>query len=439
MTDLYAPFSISCLTLFSGQKLQPAVIDQQLGKFFNGRNWQMMTEHSAGEEKRYTGRAGDFQCEVAWVLVYDVLMIRVQFIMEDQAPLSKFAIMRSSLDTDLAELTESSALFKPWAMTTIYQLSVSSEITLTDAQNLTVKVQQTLGLEIQQPEICPTPYGVLSLLGEAERTASDKSCLFTRTMLIITPEGRLTKVSSHFLKPLNQGVNRIELYLQKCEHLVRQYFLIQNNLAESQEKLHSLVSAELIDKDLDDIRRENQELDRISTVLMRLLVMKAQLDILLNSLTLNLKAYKDHLDLMKLEISLYDKKTARLGRYIESLQVDIENAKIAIESSYTFQEIQRSLEASRFERASFLLGATAALLAGVTIFNSYLDIWILVISDTNLVLPSPLIRMLLGLLAAVSWPLAAFWGAKRNKWATGLAILGGILSLVLAYFVSISG
>ena len=214
-------------------------------------------------------------------------------------------------------------------------------------------------------------------------------------------------------------------------------FLVQNKLAESQTELRSLVYSELIDKDLDDIRRENQELDRIATVLMRLLVMKAQLDILLNSLSLNLKAYQEHLDLVTLEIPLYDKKAARLDRYRESLQVDIENARVAIESSYTFQEIQRTQEASRFERASFLLGATAALLAGVTIFNSYLDIWVLMISDTNLVLPSPLIRMLLGLLAAVSWPLAAFWGTKRKKWATGVAILGGILSLVLAFIVSV--
>ena len=96
MTDLYAPLSISCLTLFSGQELQPADIDQQLGEYFDGRNWQMTAEHPAGEEKSYAGTAGDFQCEAAWVLVYDVVMIRVQFTLKDQTHLSRFAIMRTS-------------------------------------------------------------------------------------------------------------------------------------------------------------------------------------------------------------------------------------------------------------------------------------------------------------------------------------------------------
>lgn len=439
MSDTYNDLSLSCLVLFSESQLQPAALEEEFTHFFSSRNWQMDAEKQGGGERRYTGSAGDYQCQCSWVPAHDVLLLRVQFLLPGQASLSAFLKLSSTLKSGLAGFWEHAEVFKPWALTLLYQLPISSEITLSEAERLSGEIRAQIGVQAQQAECYPSPYGILSMLEESEYPQSGDSCIWKRSLLLLTPEDRLPKVASLFLQPLNQGLNRIELYLHKCLHLTRQYFLIQNKLSESQAKLRNLVSSELIDKDLEDVRQENRELDRIANVLMRLLVMKAQLDILLNSLTLNLKAYQDHLDLVQLEIPLYAKKATRLGRYIESLQVDIENARIAIESSYTFQEIQRSLEASRFERASFLLGATAALLAGVTIFNSYLDIWSLVVNDSNLVLPSPLIRMLLGLLAAVSWPLAAFWGAMRKKWAMGLAIVGGILSLVLTIIVSAKG
>ena len=94
-----------------------------------------------------------------------------------------------------------------------------------------------------------------------------------------------------------------------------------------------------------------------------------------------------------------------------------------------FQDIQRSAESSRFERASYLLGGTAALLAGISLFNSLLDIWSLSLENSGWLLPASWLRILLALAASAAIPLAATWFIARKKAAAWLALLVSLAAL----------
>jgi hypothetical protein len=96
-----------------------------------------------------------------------------------------------------------------------------------------------------------------------------------------------------------------------------------------------------------------------------------------------------------------------------------------LQSAYAFQEMQRGIENNRLQRASVMLGTAAALLAGITIFNSFLDIWSLTLEGSGWSLPPMGLRMGIGLLAGVSWPLATYWAIERRRNRVILWVLPG--------------
>ena len=135
---------------------------------------------------------------------------------------------------------------------------------------------------------------------------------------------------------------------------------------------------------------------------------------------------------MKLEAPLYLSQVQRLERWAEQIRTDLRYAEATLRTVQTIQDIERGEETMRLERSSFLLGGAAALLAGVAIFNSFLDVWNLAVADSSLHLPSPLPRVVLGLAAAVGWPLAAYWAVERRWLRAALAFLFGLAAVGLA-------
>jgi uncharacterized protein (DUF849 family) len=154
--------------------------------------------------------------------------------------------------------------------------------------------------------------------------------------------------------------------------------------------------------------------------------------VLLNTLCNNRSAYNDHLQRVHLQTPLYDKEDEILERAVQQLESDLRNAQVVVESTTVFQDIQRGVESSRLERASFLMGASAGLLAGIFTFNSFLDIWSLALEGSGLLLPPVWVRILLGIIAGVSLPLAATWIVARRKRPAALAIILGFSSILLA-------
>ena len=132
----------------------------------------------------------------------------------------------------------------------------------------------------------------------------------------------------------------------------------------------------------------------------------------------------------------YEKQQAWVTRQVEQIENDLQNVDVVQESVYLIQDIQRGAEASRFERASYLLGYTAALLAGISLFNSFLDIWSLVLENSPWMLPAAWLRITLSLVASVAIPLAATWLIARMKWHALIASLVSLMTVAAMFLIT---
>lgn len=261
--------------------------------------------------------------------------------------------------------------------------------------------------------------------------------LWQRTLVWLVPQERAERVEAVFLQPLSQGVARIELYLHKSLHHARQHDAVRAALESARIELQDGMLFALRAVKFENVQREEPALEAISRKLMIFLAEKAQTEVLLNSLRSNLQSFNEHLERVKLDTLCYANEARLIQRSIEQLESDLANAQAVSESSYAFQDIQRSIESNRLERAGVLLGGAAAILAGLAIFNNFLDIWNLSVEKSGMTLPTPWLRALLGALAAVFWPLGAYQLVKRQWWRGGVSLLIGILSIVLAVIFTV--
>ena len=258
-----------------------------------------------------------------------------------------------------------------------------------------------------------------------------------RDLLLITPQARTETVDALFLNHPHQGLIRLELYLQKCKHLARQHNSIRETLNRDISLLREEMLEHLVASDFNRIHEEPRLMEKMSRQLMRFLTQKATVEILLNSLRSNQVLFSEHLERVKLESQHYEKQQAWITRQVEQIENDLQNVDVVQESVYLIQDIQRGAEASRFERASYLLGYTAALLAGISLFNSFLDIWSLVLENSSWMLPDAWLRITLSLVGSVAIPLAATWLIARRKWHAMIAMLVSLLTVIAMFLVTI--
>ncbi len=193
----------------------------------------------------------------------------------------------------------------------------------------------------------------------------------------------------------------------------------------------------LVSADFSQIQAEPVLMEEMSRQLMRFLTQKAAVEILLNSMRTNLTLFQEHLERMKLNTASYQQESHRMTRQIEQLETDLQNAAVVQDSATAIQDIQRGAEGSRFERASYMLGYTAALLAGISLFNSFLDIWSLVVENSAFTLPPAGLRIALSLLASVAIPLAATWIITRRKLHALIASLISLVTIIAMVLVTL--
>jgi len=438
MSSLYKP-GVSALFLFSVGEVGSGEAEPLC------QPWEANDQLALGLEvdepacRRYTGQAQDgTPCQLTWGLAHDTHLLRLTLSLPGTQTPAAWVKLRRLLDEATAKARNRPDDPRPWAVTYLYHALVRA-----GAQETEVRVCVTdpagLGLDPDDASRADqTPYGWLWEAREGEKAAAEEvGHCWQRTLVLLTPQDRADRVRAFFLNPLTQGFARIELYLQKGKHHTRQHEVIRKALQRAGAELQDKMLAALHTADFGQLYSEQLELEEIARRLMRFLAQKAQAEILLNSLRSNLRALTDHLERVKLRTPLYARQAARLARHIEQLESDLRNTQVVSESTYAFQDIQRGVEAARLERSSVLLGGAAAVLAGVTIFNSFLDIWSLAVERSGLVLPAPWLRVGLGALAAVGWPLGAYWALERRKGRAAAALLVGFLALALAVISTI--
>ena len=362
-------------------------------------------------------------------VAHDTLMLRLSFSLLEPNALDFWPHLLKALATLQHDHLSGGSLVQPWGLTRLFYASLvgrGSSLGLIEAQQA---LQAVLDGSPTPTAPDTTPYGWLWLVKESWGEWDGGQRIWMRDLLLLTPEDRSEKVRSYFIQPFGSGLSRIELYLQKSKHHARQYEGISAHLNRAMVTLQNEMAGHLGGLDFSKIYREPVELERISQYLMRFLGQKAAVEILLNSLRNNFIDFQEHLDLVKLDNPLYEQEKRALARQIEQIESDLQNAQVIQDSTYALQDIQRAAEGSRFEHASYLLGVTAALLAGIGLFNSFLEIWSLALENSGLQLPAPWLRIVLSLLASVVIPLGAIYLVGRKKKQAIVMLLVSLLSV----------
>jgi hypothetical protein len=387
---------------------------------------------SADNEGIYEGSLkSGLAIHVAYHVTHDTLILAITLASQTE---TTWSTLLENYETISTWLLDSERDHQPWGVSRLFYVYASPGISARDLAELQSGLVNDLNLHSTSGKTETTSFGWLWPIWEGFIAQSTKKQIWQRDMLLVIPDERARKVQDVFIDSFNQGFTRIELYLQKCKHLARQHEMIRGELAKAISLLQGEMLEHLVSSDFSQIHAEPILMEKMSRQLMRFLTQKAAVELLLNSLQTNLTLFQEHLERMKLNAASYQQASTQVTRQIEQIEADLQNASVIQDSVYAVQDIQRGAEASRFERASYLLGYTAALLAGISLFNSFLDIWSLVIENSPFLLPPVGLRITLSLVASIAIPLAATWIIGRKKvpaLIASLVSLGTIIAMVI--------
>lgn len=394
-------------------------------------------ESTQEAERSYRGALGDgTTCRVRAALAHDTHVVRCDLALDGVHPPAEAWERLTRHGEALLNACRDDGDLLTWGATWLYHAvlppSLSPDAVPDFFDGLPLPAPGPSG-----PALEATPFGWLGWLGEGERPPKPPSTCRERRLLLAVPSERVEKVARYFLNPLTQGWTRIERHLHKAIHHARLQKEASQALGQAIVDLRAQMAAAVSKTDLAHPYRESQELERVSVLLMNFLNQKAHAEMVLQSLRVNLHDLGEALEEVRLVTPLYEREKQQLARQAEQLQSDLEYARVVTESTYAFQEMQRGIENNRLQRASLMLTTASALLAGFTIFNSFLDIWALILADSDWRLPPMGLRLVLGAVAGISLPIAAYMGIERRY--RPLILWGGLflLSVLLAVLSTI--
>jgi hypothetical protein len=395
----------------------------------------LIKEREEPDEHRYRGRLlQEIDVSVRGTMAHDTFIAQLCLALPGEGNEARWEQLKHAQDNVLDDFLKDETNAVPWAISMLCFAAVPANSGRSQLMTLHQALVSTCGEPRIVAEPDSTPYGWLWRVAEDTRAFRHGKETWCRDLLLLIPNDRAAKVLTLFVEPLQQGFSRIELYLQKCKHHARQHEIVRLQLSQAMKTLQQEMVKHLGAMDLGQPNEKPQRMERIAWYLMRFLAQKAAFEILLNSLRNNCMAYNEHLASVKLETQIYELEGERILRQIAQMESDLHNASVIQASTYAFQDLQRSAEAGRFERASYLLGGTAAFLAGISLFGSFLEIWSLAIENSGWVVPAGWLRLVLSLIASVSIPVAVACVFGRKKIPAIIAILVSLVAIAAMVF-----
>jgi len=387
----------------------------------------------------YTGySASGLTCELTCHFAYDTHILRLTCSRPGLQASNEWQEQDTLLQEITTECIEDTRLLCPWGITWLYHAVVPAQ---TGSNQLKQQLANTFSTPIDHIPLDESKYGWLTLLNEERKAPSvqpaSQRTYLKRNLVFLTTQSRRQKVEETFLHPTRAGLTPIELYLHKGSHHLQQYHLLHRTMEQTRQTIEkeTLQTLDTFDKS----HQSQEKLDEIAKLLMKFLAYKGQAEVLLNSLRSNRDALREKLidaQLIK-ETSadftgsaLYLNQLAIFQRGIEQIKNNLIYATTTQEMAQTIKELQRSVASAHQERINYLVSMIAALLTSVTVFNSFLDIWSLLLEGSKLELPAPSIRLMLSVSAAITSLLAIFLLIKQKTgWSWFFLILFAIICL----------
>ncbi|MDM8526996.1 hypothetical protein QUF58_02185 [Anaerolineales bacterium HSG24] len=381
-----------------------------------------------GEQGHYTGQAeGAVPAELRGTLAHDMHIIRLRLYRTGEQPPKVWGELywllkqiidqvwsasvtsgasgasRASGALGASEISDNQPAHPPRAITFLYQATIPNR---SEPRNRQQWVTAPEGLNLTEQQAGQddlTQFGWLWWKEEGKINLPTGQAVPHNTLAMLTPKERATWADEQFLQPLEQGFSRIALYLHKAEHHGRQYQAVGKDLNESRPALRQTTREAMRTTDDDQIFLERRELENMAKGLKLLLADIDSADNLRESLERNLHSFNDHVSRVGLDNDIYTKRSRQLQRQLEAIEKDLHYAATTRQNVQAILELQREVVNMRLDHANFLLGIALAVLAIVSVFNSFIDVWSLAVDGhPTLTLPPPEIRLPIAGLAGLS-------------------------------------
>lgn len=383
-------------------------------------------------------------CELTCHLLYDTHILRLTCTRLGEQTSREWQAQEALLQEITNECIQDTPSACPWGMTWLYHAVVPAQ---TSQNQLKQEIASALNSSIGQIRLENSKYGWLTLLNEERKAANidapSQRTYLKRRLAFLTTETRVQQVYEAFLRPMTAGFASIELYLHKGTHHLHQYNVLHQTMERTRKEIEQQTLQTL--NGFDKSHQSQEKLDEIAKRLMEFLAYKGQAELLLNSLRSNREALEEKLTHARL-ISpssseatgspLYLNQLAIFQRGMEQIESNLQYATTTQEMATTIKELQRSVASAHQERINYLFSMIAALLTGITIFNSFLDIWSLLFEGTDVKLPAPHIRLILSFSATITSLLAIFFLIKQKTGWSWLFLILFVLICLSAYPVT---
>ncbi|MDM8519785.1 hypothetical protein QUF64_07040 [Anaerolineales bacterium HSG6] len=382
----------------------------------------------------YEGRIGQQRYELAWTLAHDdIYMFRLRLFLEqteeqtDSNPL-RWKVLRNDIDKKWEDVIKNSYP-SPFSITYLYHHVVPGYSVRSDMLEYAKKSLTDMNEAAIYKQARSIAGGVAWQLAEKPIHTSR-----TRKLVILTKKtSELEYVSKELLKRLDSGSygwGRVELYLYNAQRYISRYHKIATKLTGAVQGLESSIrqlginDPDTSGKSKADLAIYEKALKNTENKLTSLIYYKLKADtffygardaslntveLKLNSIGLD-KAKESDVEGDTGLTKLYADDLQILKHQIKQIEFDLKYAETVRQGAQPIRELWRQRQSERLEetsfrleQANFLLGIAVSVLAGVSIFNSVLDIWNLALVGTSFetIQPHPLIRMLWGGIASV--------------------------------------
>jgi hypothetical protein len=400
----------------------------------------MRQDESVEEGGRWIGeQVGGTHWQIDWKIRSTTVLLRMTASRPSSRSCADLVELRRLVDGVAAEAQQHAKYRPPWAVAICYHGVLPTGTTAQAAQDCLAQ------LDLEPGALLPCDETLYGFLWQSAARA-DGASVWRHTLVLLTPEERVSATRRSFLDPFEQGLARIELYLALCGRLRHEYEMCDPEQAdcsmsevleqcrqELERQAHAKEVHELVGRPL---RQAQPPLEALAESQMEYLTQRERAEVQLHDLEVNRRNLVYHLQWARLATGdaasaagsagarSYAIQVQHLEQAAEQIRADLALGRATLDCASASLDILRAAEANQLQRYSFLFAAAAMLLAAVTIFNSFLDIWNLSTQGTALNMPAPQWRVLPALVAAISGPVAAYDLVNgRTRRAIGWAAL----------------
>lgn len=368
------------------------------------------------EESRFY-RSDDGRCRLDWFVREDVELTRLSLGSSGESSPQAWFQLGYIAQGLLGGALASADRGKPFGISLLYWATIDDGVDPLEVLREGGKVRTD-----QSIYSCCLPYGDL---WEVDERRSDGMRVLEYVLL--SPKSQAHQARDKFVQSSKYGFSWLQLHLHKGYIQLDEYQQLRTALLAARGGLEreSLVVLRT--------GSHAEQLNRLGRQLAENLEMKIRVDGLLNMLRLALVNYDENCKLLEpREDRCFALHRERLERAIQRVEWDLSYCNATIENVGPSLEIQRGEQVSQVERLGSILEVSVVIVAAFATYQTFMDIWSMVVEGSGMHLPHPLLRIEVALMVSATLPLSVYWWMIRRYRQAAIISLLALISIILA-------